>query len=443
MANLSRRSVLGGSGVVAATFASPLSSASADPMARKVAEWRTRWEQDERDIVLSMLPDGKLPYNDPILVETQTIARGLSALRVLKEIQETPVRDQVHRGCQAMALAMAEAFGEAVLSSQRLIRALFEDPSPEREMQLRGSLRALRLSLAEWKIEPERKKILEDLMLEAETLPQKGSLRNQLRRFDNRITRARRLIERAMDEDRGTDLLQPASRELEEEAAEGQAYWGDSAAPLSGSDKRMAIAGGLTIGVILGMMVLGAIFIGGLFLLVVGACSAACGAPEGALVALAGLAVMALAVWGGVALLGSAGVLARRAFKNPDLPELPDEDPDDPNLYLNVHPRDGWQPTGLRRGALGAAPLRATGRVYGPWGWLANPEGDGVAAGPGAPMPGAPEAGLIARVGSDLFFLGEQGTIPAGEDGPVELALNIDPAHGGRAKGFFHVVVAL
>lgn len=176
---------------------------------------------------------------------------------------------------------------------------------------------------------------------------------------------------------------------------------------------------------------------------VVGACSVVCGAPEGSLLVLAGLAVMALAVWGGVALLGSAGVLARRALKNRDIPELPDEDPDDANLYLNVHPRDGWLPTGLRRGALGAAPLRASGRVYGPRGWLANPEGDGVAAGPKAPMPGAPEAALIARVGSDLYFLGEDGTLPAGEYGPVELALNIDPAHGARAKGFFHGVVAL
>jgi hypothetical protein len=108
--------------------------------------------------------------------------------------------------------------------------------------------------------------------------------------------------------------------------------------------------------------------------------------------------------------------------------------PAQPIGWLSVPADAGWV----------AAPSAAAGhdQVVLAWGlvqsgraWPADADGDGVAAGPGAPLPGAPAGALVGRVGDRTFFLGAEGLVPRGLAGPLLLAINLSPAAAARATG--------
>ena len=58
-----------------------------------------------------------------------------------------------------------------------------------------------------------------------------------------------------------------------------------------------------------------------------------------------------------------------------------------------------------------------------------------MAAGPGAPLPGAPSGALVGRVGDQTFFLGAEGLVPRGLSGPLLLAVNLRPSAAAVARG--------
>ena len=72
--------------------------------------------------------------------------------------------------------------------------------------------------------------------------------------------------------------------------------------------------------------------------------------------------------------------------------------------------------------------------------WLADADGNGVAAESGALVVGAPLGALVGRVGDQPFFLGRDGQVPEGPEGSLELAINqVQGTENKKAIGHFVV----
>ncbi|GEM_PF-4976299 len=424
MPDLSRRSLLGASPVLATAAVVPGAHAAADPLSRLATELRAQWSRGERDVVLGLVPDGRFSQRDPVMSRLRDVGRGVAALDVLKEVQLLPLEDQVHGAFQDLLKDAAGAFGQAVLTCRELAKAYLSHDEDAEEEQLHGALRVLRQASRDWRIPRERRDILDEAFAEAGDRRRPGVLDRSLKKVVRRIDKAEALVERARAQALASELL---ARPEPGERARIEAGLAAHGTQLTSGDERAAT--------VLGFLLVGIAALGGVFFLSMGLCSIGCGDPAGMLLVLAGLGLLAVAIWG-------ATRLAER-MRSRRLAEPESFDPDELQLEasLNVAVGDGWTTTPVRRRPDQAVSVVASGRVSGPWGWIASPDGDGVAAGREAPLPGAPEVALVARVDGELFFLGARGAIPAGPDSPVELALNVAPADARSARGFFHVAL--
>ncbi|MFT5686805.1 MAG: hypothetical protein ACI8RZ_007762 [Myxococcota bacterium] len=173
-----------------------------------------------------------------------------------------------------------------------------------------------------------------------------------------------------------------------------------------------------------------------------GICTVGCGSPAGILLILAGIGIIALSIWAFTSLSRRIGLQVSADAGRPSQWAIEDDAAPSSVAAVNVHVGDGWTASSLRRSPEGPLRIQARGRVYGPWGWLASPDGDGVAAGPEAPLPGAPELGLLARIDGKIIFLGADGEIPPGPSAVVELRLNVGSLGSETTLGYFHVVPA-
>ena len=438
MSKLNRRDLLTG---VAMVSASRAVQASVDGVQIKVAEILQEWRRRQRELTLSFVPDGRFSVDDPDVVELTTIAEGFSAVQAVHQLAAIPVEDQVHPRVQQAMRETAGAFGGALLRCRDMCLAFLDGAREDDFVQLHGALRVLRLSSSEWDLPPRRKRML-GAAFDLSEDPDDPQARRQLRAVVRRIDKLESLVERARQEGRAEDLLRPATRAQREGAELGLLRHGVRPQALEGSEPEVN----------LGLAMIGAVLVaGGTVLLVLGLCNVLCGDPGGILLILTGLALVGLGFW----------ALSASWRRPPSAPKHRSELPEESGarlsrrseqgaapvarvdgLGVNVHVHEGWVDTSLRRSPDGPLRLRARGRVYGPWGWMASANGDGVAAGLHAPLPGAPELALLAEVGGKILFLGAEGEIPAGPPEPVRLCLNLSPGEATGALGFFHVAPA-
>lgn len=112
-----------------------------------------------------------------------------------------------------------------------------------------------------------------------------------------------------------------------------------------------------------------------------------------------------------------------------------------------IVPTLAWQSTGVtvEVGAYRRFRVRGSGRV-----WLAGaerpvrPRGlSDRAAGEGAPLPGSPWGGLVARVGATVLEVGTAADLPGGLLGLVDFAVNVPEADRVGAEGAFRVTVVV
>ncbi|HND31815.1 MAG TPA: hypothetical protein PLA94_17555, partial [Myxococcota bacterium] len=148
---------------------------------------------------------------------------------------------------------------------------------------------------------------------------------------------------------------------------------------------------------------------------------------------LLGLALVGLGVWGGVAWLIQAHDIKEQAERIGERPMIGEE-------TLAVTAADGWLSTPLVRTVGRSIAVAATGMVRLPGTWLADADGNGVAADAGALVEGAPLGALVGRVGGQHFFLGRDGQVPDGPEGVLELAINqVQGQENQKAIGHFVV----
>ncbi|MCB9744128.1 MAG: hypothetical protein H6741_16145 [Alphaproteobacteria bacterium] len=425
----SRRELVGGAAVLGCALQAPLAWAEPGGILAQVAALRALWQDEERALLRALAPDGRWPEAPEARAALLTLCRGLSAFQAAEALRGVPVRDQVHREIQGLIHALALAVSAAERAAQEVVALLDE---VEDEAILRGGLRALRRGLGDWALSPPRRAQLEALLDGLSDDP-----RASLRRLRRRGEKARRLTAQVAQDPRGLDLLTPASPSVQAEVAEGQRAWGGEAAtplryrrfgePASRTRLLWELAE-LT----LGLTLLGLVFCGGYAIAVAGVCLLFASGPVGLLLILLGLTGMAIGAWG---LVRVTKVTLRRYDAPP--PRLLRGFA--PEVSLDVHGQQAWVPSGLRREAGQPVYAEARGRLHGPWGLSPHPGGDGLPAGTDALWPGAPEAALIARVGSARYALGPEATLPPGPAGEVELAINLSPAQAELCRGFIWV----
>ena len=216
-------------------------------------------------------------------------------------------------------------------------------------------------------------------------------------------------------------------------------------------------------GRVLGMLALGVVSVAGFLVAVVGLCLLLCdGGAVGIVAFLLGAVLLTFSVVGRRTLLrkwdadDAADEAPGVAPACPPCPPCPK-----PEASIAAPPGErfgqiltapepvGWVSVPADAGWVGApavAPAQqqlclAWGLVQTGRAWPADPDGDGVAAGPGAPLPGAPSGALVGRVGTRTFFLGSEGLVPPGLSGPLLLSLNLSPAAAAQARGGVEVQV--
>lgn len=404
-------------------------------VAEHVARLRERWDRGAEDLGATLLVDRPDCGDAALRADARALRRGFAAVEIYKELELLPVEDQVHAPVQELFADVFAAVGGAVRTSVAWARAwadgegLRSDPD---DQHLHGALGALRLGLRDAKTTYGRQQQLEATLNGAAQDRRPGALRARVRRLLLRAEKADALAERIAAAPGSTDVLRLDDPAVEAKvaaavAAQEQAEPGAAASPGEPS----------TGVVVLGMLCLGALLVGGLFVTLLGACSVGCdGGVAGVLVLLLGLALMGLAIWGSIRLL-------RWAKHGSSAPEAADAGlvptPLEPAGWVDIDASTGWVPAGVEVQPEVPLVARAWGVVRGGRLWAADAEGDGVAAGMGAPLPGAPARALIGRVGARVFFIGAEQRVPDGVAGLLELRANVPEAHLDLMRGGFTV----
>jgi hypothetical protein len=459
--DLSRRTILTGAPVLGAAVALPAEALGAPGGgAAAVADGlRARWAEGARAFLEGVV--GQEPAAAP--AELRVIGDGVAALDVYKELEQLPATTQAQRPVQRLMRDLLRVIGESSLQTTAVVEAWLApggDAGDPDGRHMRGVLGALRIGMRGAKTRASRRELVERTLADALDDPDPGRLRASARRAARRTRKAEALAERlardpaacaralALGPERAAALgLGPEPMGLVDDNAEWDedgARWGD----LVGVE-------------VLAMLALGVLMWGGIFVAVYGFCGAVCGGSgTGILIFLIAAAAVVLGVLGRRALrrhgaARAAAEAAADAHTCPPCPPCPPPaapltDPAGPQGALPAPPQPlGWVSVPADAGWV-AAPSAGPGhdQVVVAWGlvqtgraWPADADGDGVAAGPGAPLPGAPAGALVGRVGDRTFFLGSEGVVPRGLVGPLLLALNLSPGAAARARGGVEVQV--
>ena len=443
MSDPTRRAVLAATTSITLATMSPevhaagLLDGGISPMRARVAMLRERWARGAEELSVTLLVDRPDCGDQALRSDADTLRRGFAAVEIFKELELLSVEEQVHVAVQALFAEVFAAVGGAVRTSSALIRAwadgdgLRDDPD---ERHLHGALGALRLGLRDARTTYGRQQQLDATLGTASDDKRPGALRARARRLLQRSEKANALAERIAAASGATDVLRLDDPVLEARVAAAVAASDEPAPPAT--ERSDALTTEL---IVLGMIGLGALFVGGLFLALLGLCSVACdGGIAGVLVLLLGLAVMGLTIWGAIRL----GRAARSRHEAPDAASAElRTTPLEAAAWVDIDARTDWTPAGIQVQPGEALVARAWGVVRGGRLWAADAEGDGVAAGRGAPLPGAPARSLIGRVGARVFFIGAEQRVPAGVEGPLELRANVAPEHQELLRGGFTVQI--
>jgi hypothetical protein len=413
---------------------------------------RARWAEGARAFIEGVV--GQEPGAAP--AELQVISEGVAALDVVKEIELLPATTQVQRPVQRLLRALIEAVGSCSLLTATAIEAWLApggDAGDPDGRHVRGTLGALRIGMRSANTRASRKELVERSLAEALDDPDPGRLRASARRSARRTRKAEALAQHlasdpdafartfTLDPARAAAMgLGPDTLALEDDNME----W-DERDPLGGRGYSTLMA--------LGMLALGIFAFFGFLVAVAGLCVALCG--EGA------VGILVFLIGAVLVFIGVVGVrgLRARAKVRAELPDSAAEEhtcPSCPPCPPPVAPPSGalgalrslpapvgWVSVPADAGWVAAPPALADhDQIVVAWGlvqtgraWPADADGDGVAAGPGAPLPGAPSGALVGRVGDQTFFLGAEGLVPRGLSGPLLLAVNLRPSAAAVARG--------
>jgi hypothetical protein len=452
----SRRALLG---VAAAGILDP-NTATAGAQSELQPGWRRReqWRAADPDLasrLRSRLADLRADMEGSILLdrpgemdeETRAAARdmreGLAALELFKEFERVPVEAQVQPEVQGFFQGVLVSIGRATETASRWVSAWTDGPGLERDpdaTHLRAALRVMRMSIAGGPLELGEQGRAERAYADLADGPEGPHLRARLRRALRRHDRARDLAHRMATHHGPSGILEPTDPAIRARIL--------AAAPDPSLEQEMSEAEVQLRRRTLFMasVMLGLGIVVGLFVLILGGCGLAC-AGESSFVALLliGVAIIGLSIAMRVSVRAKLAQLdSEEQSPDAETPRtgLPDPHARTVTYWAEIPAGTPWVPTEVVFTERVVVHVDAWGTVHGGGSWAANADGDGVAAGADAPLPGAPARSLIGRVGDEVFFVGVSGTIPPDPDrvlnGPLELSINAPASIQPDLRGGFN-----
>ena len=411
---MDRRAFLGGAAVVGLGSLVPGVAEAGEGLHKESLRLRKQWAFQKANFMETVLADRPGAAESPLSPLAEAMGEGLAALATVKELESLPVEDQVHPSIQGLLEDVAVAIGGSVSAAVTVTESFLSSDDPHKELHLRGALRTIRAGLGAWQTSLGRQQALDQLLGRLDEDRRPGSLLAMVRYELKRAKQAVGLAEQMSIHD--SSLLESSDPQLRARVESGRKKWGVDAQMITAErDDLLREARKKRILGILALSIL--IPVGGVIALV-SLCAIACNAGAAAVVLfLLGLALVGLGVWGGVAWLIEANQLKEEARSLGMRPMIEEE-------TLAVTAADGWLATPLVRSIGRNIAVAATGMVRLPGTWLADADGNGVAAEPGALVAGAPLGALVGRVGEEVFFLGRDGQVPEGPEGRLELAIN-------------------
>jgi hypothetical protein len=420
-----------------------------NPLQAQVDALRARWAQGTEDLQGTLMLNRESERGSA--GQTEALRRGFAAIEIFKEIERLPVEAQAQRPMQGLFAEVLTAVGHASRAAAELARgyagAVGPDQDPD-ERHLHGAVGALRIGLRDAKTTYGRQQMLDATLAEVQADKEPGALRAKLRRDLRRFDRAESLAARIAADFNATSVITSEDPAL---VARVQAAMDASEGPPPSEEGNA----GDRAAMVLGILAMGVVMVLGIFVATVLACVFSCAGGSGAGIPLLllGICIAWLGHWGMTQIRDRLRAYDKAHPQYEDDGEdsdaaqaRPRRAPEDERRvelesagWAEAEARVGWSATGLV--ALSDRPVvaRAWGVVRGGRLWAADADGDGVAAGKGAPLPGAPARALIGRVGERVFFIGAEARLPAGLSGPLELACNVAPEERQALRGGFSV----
>ena len=405
-------------------------------------ESRARWQ------IVGRSPQQATAGDSPeIDRHVDEIIGGFTAFSTIKELEALSLEEQAHPSIQRLIGESAEAVGGSIHSCLALLEGFLASDAPDREDQLRASLGRLRLSMDLWPLPTGRRNLMLSSLQRLERERRPGAL---LRRAEHLVAKMRKLDRLSLELDArgevgGLPIQDPAALAQIEA---GQRRWASEAAHLGGVDRPEAGRAGFgplpephgatsrKTKKIVGILIISIGCVVGALFLMVGLCVLACGSAWGIPLMLLGAAIIAGSIVAGVMLLKQAkGMEDGSAALGPSRPVG--------SARLAVAGAEGWVRTGLHRRAGQRLAARSSGFVRLGLFEVVDAEGRGEATGEEAWLPGAPSGALVGRVGEDRFFLGSEGLVPEGPEGPLLLAVNRGAGDPPSPKGSFEVALTI
>ncbi len=442
-------------------------------LAARLRRRRENLRPDMAASLLSLPPDGaNVQPSSQVNAAAAEMREGLIAMELFKEFEHLPVEAQAQTEVQQFFRGVIASIGRAVSTAADWLRqwadgpGLKEDPH---ETHLRGALRVVRMSLAGGPLSADQVRRAEAVYADLADGPEHGALRPRVRRALRRVEKARRLAAEVATHRASTGLFEPSDPSIRvrvlaalgPQAVEDQDPWEtDSAESEDAERSRGAVS--------FGAIVTGVLVTAGVLILLALVCEIACTeGVVGALVLLAGAALILLLARratgegeegegdgedgeageggevgeGGLGESegGSAGAVSGGDGHAVGLPIDPEAKP----IWVDVQPADGWVDAGITLVAGEHWGIQCVGSVWGGSLWACGGDGDGVLAGNGAPLPGAPARSLVGRVLDTVFFIGAESILPGRRlvlpEGRLQLAINVSPEGAARLRGGFTV----
>lgn len=438
--SLNRRDLLGGAPLAAAALAAPRSAAAfsaSDEGAARAASLRDRWAAAEATFAPAVLGIEDADAGPAHRITLETLRRGVCALDIAKELEALAPLEQVRLALQALWRDVLLAVGRASEVSGDALEAWLDGAGAEGDpdgRHLHGVLGAMRIGFRDASTRESRREMIDRSFAALLDDPDPGKLRFEARRALRRQRKAEVLARHLADDPEalrrhlGLDPARAAELGLDA-IAEPQETLDQGLT----SDERASV--------VLGMMGLGVLVVAGVLVSVLGLCAALCGSPvAGILVLLAGVGLITLGILG-IVRLKRWRKARQQEGGEASAPEVEGLQPQPlDRTWASVPAGAGWvDAVQVRPDRLYVC--QAWGLSQGDRAWPADADGDGVAAGKGAPLPGAPALGLIGRVGDRTFFIGAERALPSGLEGMLQLGVNRSTTARGAVRGGLSVQI--
>ncbi|MEL6349883.1 MAG: hypothetical protein AAFV53_42665 [Myxococcota bacterium] len=394
----------------------PLSgmASETDRVAAHAAHLRTVWEMQREGFVDGMFAQVPEMRQGEALDTTRIIGDGLGAMEAFKEIERLSVEEQTHPAFQALTLDVASSLGQATRVNRDLMeRFLSGHDTDEGEGYLRSALHEVHQAVQDWPTSADRRRRLGFVLDQTLADASSGALRRQIRGELRRIRRLERLSIQIYENWDHTGVLSNSNPMLRRRVKAAHAHW--QAQGLDPLRTRPS-----TPAVILGILIIGVALVAGSYIAIAGLCAALCGAPEGILVLLLGVGIIALGIWGGIAVMKASS--NRQQREGDPQPAL---EPTQPQETVRLYPGD-WMKLAFARSQSVVITIKVSGQINGP-DWVSGAIGHPVPAHPDAMVPRFPLGAVLGRIGTsntEIVLVGERYVLLPGEPAPFFLAIN-------------------